>query len=181
MPLWCSGLERVLMCVLGPGFNSCVVHFFSSTNNIIKSLQLLFCIDLYYYFYYSNIGYWRFHLDSRWNPHGIHMERWNPCENEMESMWKIPHGIHVENSMWNGGIHMESTPFHVEYRWKKITKMGFTLPSPHIPYGIHVEWTYSMDSTWIPCLFHVYSFHMDSIWIPCGTYPILRWNKDLRT
>jgi len=47
----------VLMCVLGPGFNSCVVHFFSSTNNIIKSLQLLFCIDLYYYFYYSNIGY----------------------------------------------------------------------------------------------------------------------------
>ena len=26
----------------------------------------------------------------------------------------------------------------------------FTLPSPHIPYGIHMEWIYSMDSTWIP-------------------------------
>jgi hypothetical protein len=45
------------MCVLSPEFDSCMVHFFSSTNNIIKSLQLLFCIDLYYYFYYSNIGY----------------------------------------------------------------------------------------------------------------------------
>ena len=26
----------------------------------------------------------------------------------------------------------------------------FTLPSPHIPYGFHMEWIYSMDSTWIP-------------------------------
>ena len=45
------------MSVLGPGFNSCMVHLFSSINNIIKTLQLLFCIDLYYRFYYSNIGY----------------------------------------------------------------------------------------------------------------------------
>jgi hypothetical protein len=40
-----------------------------------------------------------------------------------------------------------------------------TLPCPHIPYGIHMEWIYSMDSTWIPYgmdIFH--GFHMDSIW-----------------
>jgi len=42
--------------------------------------------------------------------------------------------------MWNGGIHMESTPFHVEYRWKKITKMGEILAK-----------TYSMWNGQIPC------------------------------
>jgi len=144
MLAWCSGLKRVLMCVLGPGFNPRMIHFFSSTNNIIKSLQLLFCIDLYYYFYYSNIGCWGFHLESIF-PHGIHME----------STWKWD-GIHVEdstwipcgNSIWNGGIHMESTPFHVEYRWKKITKMG----------EISAK-TYSMWNGQIPC---------GTTWNPCG-------------
>jgi hypothetical protein len=145
------------MCVLGPGFNSRMVHFFSSTNNIIKSLQLLFCIDLYYYFYYSNIGCWGFHLESTWNPHGIHMEMgWNPHGNGMEFMWKIP-WIPSGNSIWNGGIHMESTwnPFHVEYRWKKITKMGeisaktYSMWNGQIPCG----------TTWIP-----HGFHMDSMW-----------------
>ena len=62
------------MCVLGLGFNSRMVHFFSSTNDIIKSLQLLFCIDLYYYFYYSSIGCWEFQVESTWNPHGITRE-----------------------------------------------------------------------------------------------------------
>jgi len=60
---------------------------------------------------------------------------------------------------------------------------------PWIPHGFHIL-TYKsstyyngfhMEFMWNPCPFHVYSFHMDSIWIPCGTYPILRWNKDLRT
>ena len=151
MLAWCSGLKCALMHVLGPGFNPHMVHFFSSTNNIIKSLQLLFCIDLYYYFYYSNIGCWGFHLESIF-PHGIHME----------STWKWD-GIHVEdstwipcgNSIWNGGIHMESTPFHVEYRWKKITKMGeisaktYSMWNGQIPCG----------TTWIP-----YGFHMDCSW-----------------
>ena len=87
----------MLMCVLGLGFNSCMVYFFSSTNDIIKSLQLLFCIDLYYYFYYSNIGCWGFQVDSTWNPHG----------NRMEFMWNIPYGFLVEipcgmvESTWN--------------------------------------------------------------------------------
>jgi hypothetical protein len=69
--------------------------------------------------------------DSTWNPGGIPMESIFPHGIHMESTWKWD-GIHVEdstwipcgNSIWNGGIHMESTPFHVEYRWKKITKMG---------------------------------------------------------
>jgi len=136
MLAWCSGLKRALMRVLGPGFNPRMIHFFSSTNNIIKSLQLLFCIDLYYYFYYSNIGCWGFHLESIF-PHGIHMEMgWNSCGRfHMDSMWKF----HME--WWNPhGIHKESTPFHVEYRWKKITKMG----------EISAK-TYSMWNGQIPC------------------------------
>src|SRR6266568_1247776 len=36
-----------------------------------------------------------------------------------------------------------------------------TLLSPLIPYGIHVEWIYSMDSTWIP--YGMYIFHIDTI------------------
>ena len=138
---WCSGLERALMCALGPEFNSCMVHFFSSTNNIIKSLQLLFCIDLYYYFYYSNIGCWGFHLESIF-PHGIHME----------STWKWD-GIHVEdstwipcgNSIWNGGIHMESTRNPPHSMWniggRKSPKWVRSQPK-HIPCGMgrfHVE------------------------------------------
>jgi hypothetical protein len=133
------------MCVLGPGFNSCMVHFFSSTNNIIKTLQLLFCIDLYYCFYYSNIGYSGFHLESRWNPHGIHMEdsTWNPCG----------------NSIWNGGIHMESTWNPPHSMWniggRKSPKLVRSQPK-HIPCGMgrfHVE---------------QHGFHIDSTWIPCG-------------
>ena len=136
MLAWCSGLEHALICVLGPGFNLCMVHFFSSTNNIIKSLQLLFCIDLYYYLYYSNIGCWGFQVVSTWNPHG----------NRMEFMWKF----HVEG--WNSyGIHKEST-------WniggKKSPKWVRSQPK-HIPCGMgrfHVEQHgFHMDSTWIPC------------------------------
>ena len=143
------------MCVLGPGFNLRMVHFFSSTNNIIKSLQLLFCIDLYYYFYYSNIGCWGFQVESTWNPHGIHLSTWNPHGNGMEFMWNIPYGFLVEipygmvESTWNPqGIHME-------YRWKEITKMGeisaktYSMWNGQIPCG----------TTWIP-----YGFHMDSMW-----------------
>jgi len=77
----------------------------------------------------------------------------------MESTWKWD-GIHVEhsiwipsgNSMWNGGIHMEST-------WniggKKSPKWVRSQPK-HIPCGMgrfHVE---------------QHGFHMDSTWIPCG-------------
>src|SRR6266704_2606387 len=47
-----------------------------------------------------------------------------------------------------------------------------TLLCPHIPGGIHMEWFYSMNSTWIPYIFFMDSmqfqvdfihFHMDSI------------------
>ena len=155
MLVWCSGLKRVLMCVLGPGFNSCVVHFFSSTNNIIKSLQLLFCIDLYYYFY-SNSGYWKFHLESTWKD-GIHMEStwkdginvemgWNLFERfHMESMWKIPCGM-VE-STWNPPHSMWKIPCGmVESTWnpphsmwniggRKSPKWVRSQPK-HIPCGI---------------------------------------------
>jgi hypothetical protein len=56
--------------------------------------------------------------------------------------------------------------------------MSSTLLSPHIPCGIHVEWIYSMDSTWIPhgiCVVHYgmdifHGIHMDSIWIPHGIH-----------
>jgi hypothetical protein len=70
-----------------------------------------------------------FQVDSRWTPDGY----WSPAGVHLNSVGECKVlGIHVEdstwipcgNSIWNGGIHMESTPFHVEYRWKKITKMG---------------------------------------------------------
>ena len=128
MLAWCSGLEHALMCVLGPEFNLHMVHFFSSTNNIVKSLQLLFCIDLYYYFYYSNIGCWGFQVESTWNPHGIHLSTWNPHGNRMEFMWNIPYGFLVEipygmvESTWNIG-------------GKKSPKWVRSQPK-HIPCGI---------------------------------------------
>ena len=115
--------------------------FFSSTNDIIKSLQLLFCIDLYYY---SNIGCWGFQVESTWNPHG----------NRMEFMWNIPYGFLVEipcgmvESTWNIG-------------GKKSPKWVRSQPK-HIPYGMgrfHVEQHgFHMDSIWIP-----HGFHMDSM------------------
>jgi len=104
MLAWCSGLERALTCVLGPGFNSRMVHFFSSTNNTIKSLQLLFCIDLYYYFYYFNIGCWGFQVESTWNPHGIYLSTWNPHEIHME-MGRNSCGTFHMDSKWK--FHME--------------------------------------------------------------------------
>src|SRR5438445_8686623 len=69
-----------------------------------------------------------------------------------------------------------------------------TLLSPLIPYGIHVEWIYSMESTWNPCgicTFHLaymwipHGFHMEctySTWIPCGMYIFhmdSMWNKSI--
>jgi hypothetical protein len=68
-----------------------------------------------------------------------------------------------------------------------------TLPCPHIPYGFHVEWKYSMDSTWnmfgflmectysicIPSGFHgviPHGFHVESMFIPWNGS---RWNGDL--
>ena len=47
-----------------------------------------------------------------------------------------------------GTLHQLSDAMREEAR--EIAKTGFTLPFPHIPYGIHMEWIYSMDSTWIP-------------------------------
>src|SRR6266571_2279177 len=47
-----------------------------------------------------------------------------------------------------------------------------TLLCPHIPGGIHMEWFYSMNSTWIPYIFFIDTmqfqvdsihFHMDSM------------------
>jgi len=75
-----------------------------------------------------------FHMESTWKWDGIHVEdsTWNPCG----------------NSIWNGGIHMESTWFHVECRWKKITKMSEILAK-----------RYSMWDGQIPC---------GTTWIPCG-------------
>ena len=92
------------MCVLGLGFNSRMVHFFSSTNDIIKSLQLLFCIDLYYYFYYSNIGCWEFQVEW-WNPHGkeitkmvyftlLHLFQVDSTGVQVD--WWSPPGLHLE-------------------------------------------------------------------------------------
>jgi len=142
MPAWCSGLECVLMCVLGPGFNSGLVYFFSSTNNTIKTLQLLFCIDLNYYCYYSNIGHWGFHLESIWNPHRIHHFLWNP------------HGFQVEDSMWNGGIHMEFGHSMWNIGGRKSPK--WVRSHQNI---FHVEWAESMwnsyGMTWIPHGFHM--------------------------
>jgi len=148
MLAWCSGLECTLTCVLGPRFNSRMVHFFSSTNNIIKSLPLLFCIDLYYYFYYSNIGCWGFQVESTWNL-SFHMEStWNPHGNGMEFMWNIPYGFQVEisygmvESTWNIG-------------GRKSPKWVRSQPK-HIPCG----------TTWIPCgtTWIPYGFHMESMW-----------------
>jgi hypothetical protein len=80
------------------------------------------------------------------------MESIFPHGNGVESIWKIPHGIHVEISYEM----VESIPFHVEYRWKKITKMGeisaktYSMWNRQIPCGT--------TTTWIP-----HGFHMDSM------------------
>jgi hypothetical protein len=115
-----------------------MVHFFSGTNNIIKSLQLLLCIDLCYYFYYSNIGCWGFQVESPWNPHGIHMES------------IFPHGIHIEIG-WNscGRFHMDSKwKFHMEW-WN--------------PHGIHKESTWNIGGRKSPKWVRSQPKH-----IPCG-------------
>src|SRR5205807_2471958 len=51
-------------------------------------------------------------------------------------------------------------PFHLSYS---------TLLCPHIPGGIHMEWFYSMNSTWIPYIFTW--IPCISTWIPCNS----RW------
>jgi hypothetical protein len=70
--------------------------------------------------------------ESTWNP-------WNACGIfHMEFIWTpwIPGGI------W---------PFHVEYAWKKITKMGGVSPKT---YSIWNGWN-PFGMTWIPHGFHV--------------------------
>src|SRR6266571_9184141 len=44
----------------------------------------------------------------------------------------------------------------------------FTVPPYSIwnPYGIHMEWIYSMESTWNPC--GICTFHLAYMWIPHG-------------
>jgi len=114
------------MCVLGPEFNLCMVHFFSSTNNIIKSLQLLFCtiISIILILVIED-SMWKFHVEW-WNPQGIHMES-----------TRNPHGIHVE------------------YRWKEITKMGeisaktYSMWNGQNPHGTTwIPHRFHMDSMW---------------------------------
>src|SRR6266567_3605324 len=71
-----------------------------------------------------------------------------------------------------------------------------SLLSPHIPHGLHMEWTsFHMDSTWIPPFHMEYIlaeiplilgplFHMDSTWIPYGMvmeYPNSTWNGGMST
>ena len=79
----------------------------------------------------------------------------------MHSMW-IPCGFHVIP----GGFH----PFHMEYVLAEIPLIlviPFHFYSIWIPYGIHLEWPYSIT---IPS-FHMecpYGMTMDSIWIPYG-------------
>jgi len=59
-------------------------------------------------------------------------------------------------------------PFHFDSMW--------------IPYGFHMEWSYSitipwnvhMESTW-----NGQGFHMDSIWIPYGMTMDSTWNDEL--
>jgi len=135
MPAWCSGLKCTLMCVLGPGFNSGLVYFFSSTNNTIKTLQLLFCIDLNYYCYYSNIGHWGFQVeDSMWNIGGRKSSKWVRSHQNIfhvewaESMWNsygmtwIPHGIRGQG---------KDLPWKtcVEY-WDSLSQYSHVLSSP---------------------------------------------------
>jgi len=89
------------------------------------------------------------------------MDKWR-----LEEGWKIskwvawsllyhPPTFHME-SMWNGHI-------------------------PWIPHGFHMEYVLTYKSSTYYNGFHVHSMCTHSTWIPCGTYPILRWNKDLRT
>jgi len=89
-----------------------------------------------------------FHMESMWNPYGIHV---------------VPHGI---------------CPFHMEYVLAEISPIlviSFHLYSMWIPCGFHVDSTiphgistrnpYGMFhpiSMWIPC------GKIDSMWIPCG-------------
>src|SRR6266571_3875577 len=50
-----------------------------------------------------------------------------------------------------------------------------TLLSPLIPYGIHMEWIYSMDSMWnmyIPS-----GIYVDSTWNPHGIHMESMWNE----
>jgi hypothetical protein len=48
--------------------------------------------------------------------------------------------------------------FHMESIWNS--------------YGMDIFHGFHMDSTWIPCPFHMDSFHMDSTWIPYGFHMI---------
>ncbi|KAF8815089.1 hypothetical protein BYT27DRAFT_7199564 [Phlegmacium glaucopus] len=50
--------------------------------------------------------------------------------------------------------------------------MGNTLLSPLIPYGFHVEWKYSMDSTpfHVESIWNMFGLIMESTWNPCGIH-----------
>jgi len=80
----------------------------------------------------------------------------------MESIW-IPCGFH---------------PFHMEYVLAGISLIlviPFHFYSIWIPYGIHLEWSYSIN---IPS-FHMecpYGIHMEWPWIPYGMTMDSIWN-----
>jgi hypothetical protein len=92
--------------------------------------------------------------DSTWNPHGMHHSRWNPYGIHMEMGWNSCGRFHMD-SKWT--FHMEwwnpcgIWPFHVEYGWNGITKMGGI---PAKTYSIWNGWNPS-GMTWIPHGFHV--------------------------
>jgi len=73
---------------------------------------------------------------------------------QVEQQWNLYHSsrwIPEHHSIWNGGIHVESIAFHVEYRWNRITKMAGISPKT---YSIWNGWN-PPGMIWIPHGFHV--------------------------
>ena len=109
---------------------------------------------------------------STWNPHGIHMDSRQFQVDSIHSIWNM--FWLRSHSFWS--FHSTFIPYGIHLEWS----YSITFPSFHMecPYGIHMEclWNDDVDSTTIPWNGH--GFQMDSITFHGITMDFI-WNNEI--